>query len=277
MATQKKWEKYNNPFPVRLRAVMDRKPKTTQKELGDSIGKSRQVVSQYCNGESEPPYETLVQISKHFDVSVDYLLGITNDSKKCPTATDELQLGERSVEQINAYQDGFLAGRSFDLNFLYTLDSYWAFIDQLMDHAASIAAMQISGRIYKETHDKARASGIDPEMWEEADLRYTDAIRSIAAQKIYNERTSSFLLSMMHLKLLTWEDDPNLLFSLHGVQDIADLERIRTYDLFSILLDDVRSRIGVEHNAITKMKCTSAANDNIIPEIDISLLKADEE
>lgn len=66
---------YNNPFPKRLRELMG--TSITQETLSSKIGKTRQTVSQYVNGISEPGYDTLVKIADFFDVSTDYLLGRT--------------------------------------------------------------------------------------------------------------------------------------------------------------------------------------------------------
>lgn len=85
MARHKKTtdEKYRQAFATRFRELMEREPRTSQAEIADAIGKSRQVVSQYFNGESEPTFETLVKIADFFRVSTDYLLG-----KPVPKSTD---------------------------------------------------------------------------------------------------------------------------------------------------------------------------------------------
>lgn len=67
---------YNNPFPKRLRELMTNSG-TTQDALAEKIKKTRQTVSQYTNGVSEPGYDTLIKIADFFDVSIDYLLGRT--------------------------------------------------------------------------------------------------------------------------------------------------------------------------------------------------------
>ena len=81
MARHKKTidEKYRQAFATRFRELMEREPRTSQAEIADAIGKSRQVVSQYFNGESEPTFETLVKISDFFRVSTDYILGREDD------------------------------------------------------------------------------------------------------------------------------------------------------------------------------------------------------
>lgn len=85
MARHKKTtdEKYRQAFATRFRELMEREPRTSQAEIAGAIGKSRQVVSQYFNGESEPTFETLVKIADFFRVSTDYLLG-----KPVPQSTD---------------------------------------------------------------------------------------------------------------------------------------------------------------------------------------------
>ena len=41
-------------------------------------GKTRQTISQYVNGISEPGYDTRVIIAKYFNVTTDYLLGLSD-------------------------------------------------------------------------------------------------------------------------------------------------------------------------------------------------------
>ena len=47
----------------------------TQEELGKIIGKSKNNVSQYETNKRQTDDETKLLLAKHFDVSVDYLLG----------------------------------------------------------------------------------------------------------------------------------------------------------------------------------------------------------
>lgn len=73
------------------------------KELRDQIGKLQKEIAQdlnlsvqvYCNyekGQREPSFDTLIKIAQYFDVSVDYLLGLTDIREPYPrnqTITDE--------------------------------------------------------------------------------------------------------------------------------------------------------------------------------------------
>ena len=50
---------------------------TTQQQLSEKIGTTRQTISQYMNGDIEPKMKSFLAIAKHFDVSCDFLLGRT--------------------------------------------------------------------------------------------------------------------------------------------------------------------------------------------------------
>ena len=96
-------EKYNAPFPTALRALMEERGKT-QENIANAARKTRQTISQYVNGISEPGYDVLVKIADYFDVSVDYLLGRTGDPNRLPSATDELGLSDEAVERIKNFR-----------------------------------------------------------------------------------------------------------------------------------------------------------------------------
>lgn len=70
--------KGTSPFSRVLCSLMAEPPVTTQAQLAEITGKTRQTISQYVNGISEPGYDTLVKIADHFRISLDYLLGRSN-------------------------------------------------------------------------------------------------------------------------------------------------------------------------------------------------------
>lgn len=96
-------EKYNAPFPTALRTLMEEKG-VTQESIAKMTGKTRQTVSQYVNGISEPGYDVLVKIADYFDVSIDYLLGRTSDPNRAPCAVDDLMLSLKAVDAIERLQ-----------------------------------------------------------------------------------------------------------------------------------------------------------------------------
>ena len=64
----------------------------TQQELGTVIGVSKYSVSAYERDESEPPDKVKVEIAKHYNVSLDYLLGVTDKQKPIDDGSGYLRL-----------------------------------------------------------------------------------------------------------------------------------------------------------------------------------------
>ena len=65
-------------FPERLKKL--RKEKNIyQLELANFIGVSRPTITQYESGDRRPDHDTLKNIANYFNVSVDYLLGNTDE------------------------------------------------------------------------------------------------------------------------------------------------------------------------------------------------------
>lgn len=53
----------------------------SQKEIAKSINCSQRAYSHYEKGDRDLPTGILIAIAKYFDVSIDYLLGLTEESK----------------------------------------------------------------------------------------------------------------------------------------------------------------------------------------------------
>lgn len=51
----------------------------TQKQLAQGIGASERGIQQYELGERKPSYEALIALADYFDVSIDYLVGRTDN------------------------------------------------------------------------------------------------------------------------------------------------------------------------------------------------------
>ena len=97
MATQ---EKYNEPFPSRLRKLLDDRGVTIT-ALSKELKISRQAVSQYTDGSAQPNIEKLRAIAAFFDVSADYLVGLSDYEKK---STAELTAADMGIMDEAARQ-----------------------------------------------------------------------------------------------------------------------------------------------------------------------------
>ena len=99
-------EKYNAVFPTRLRDLI-KKRGTTITALSKELGISRQAVSQYADGTGQPNIDKLVLIAKFFNVSTDYLSGLTEyqSVKSESILAKDLGLSEQAVNVLKSYAD----------------------------------------------------------------------------------------------------------------------------------------------------------------------------
>ncbi len=65
---------------TRLREIREKK-KLTQTKVASYLNCSQQVYSNYELGQRDIPTDVLINLVKLFDVSADYLLGITDNPK----------------------------------------------------------------------------------------------------------------------------------------------------------------------------------------------------
>lgn len=181
-------EKFNAPFAMNLRKLMDSRS-ITQDELSKVVGKTRQTVSQYVNGVSEPGYDTLIKIANYFDVSVDFLLGITADPARHPAATDDLGLSAAAIKKIQC------------LKMCSSDDSqYTAFLSQLFENPAFEHFFRLlyfdCQAVVAETIYSSVPIHFDPSNPNEANVRYSK-ILEIANSGKYNSAISGFLTQMV--------------------------------------------------------------------------------
>ena len=103
MSSDNKFSGYNSIFATRLRELMANH-KTTQKELAEIVGTTRQAISQYADGSVQPNLEKLYKISSYYKVSSDWLIG-KNDIKSPDidnvAINKKLGLSQDSIEYLS--------------------------------------------------------------------------------------------------------------------------------------------------------------------------------
>ena len=61
-----------------------KKENFTQSQMAKILNVSQQAYARYEKGEREPDFDTLIRIADYFGVSIDYLLGRTNEKETTP-------------------------------------------------------------------------------------------------------------------------------------------------------------------------------------------------
>lgn len=81
----------------------------TQQQFGDVIGKKRSTVAAYEDEGVLPSFNTLIEISNLFEVSLSYLLGMSEQLKMPQDESEIDEIAEAfgmNSEQINSVREG---------------------------------------------------------------------------------------------------------------------------------------------------------------------------
>lgn len=87
----------------------------SQLELGDKIGVTQQSVYAWERGDAMPRLQTAIALSELYHVSIDYILGRSDnpDNNTQPTADPDDELRTKVIDQISSLSDPAL-GRVLD-------------------------------------------------------------------------------------------------------------------------------------------------------------------
>ena len=95
-------DKYNEILPTRIRALIA-DGGATQNQIAKEIGVTRQSISQYCDGSTVPNADKLLKLAQYFNVSADYLLGVTDaktNNKDVQFISDYTGLNESVIASL---------------------------------------------------------------------------------------------------------------------------------------------------------------------------------
>ena len=139
-----------SPFAIRLSEQMKER-EMTQTQVAEYLGVQRQTVSLYTKGQALPDISTLAKITELFDVSADYLLGITEtatfDTDK-RTVCDTVHLSEEAVDnliEIANDKSAYIRSSLKIVSKLLERDEFFIFIDRVK----SICELNPDGNLFE--------------------------------------------------------------------------------------------------------------------------------
>ena len=101
-------------FYIRLENLLEER-NLTQKQLSLDLHIASSTVNGYVNNNREPDFATLVRFAQYFNVSTDYLLGLSSEKKPSPSSLSPAEGAlihlyrslpqELIVEQAKFYQN----------------------------------------------------------------------------------------------------------------------------------------------------------------------------
>lgn len=91
----------------------------SQEEIAKAIGITPQSLGRYEKGERKPDIEVLKLIAKHFDVSADFLLGLSDNKTTDSDINNACNVTGLSEASINAIQ---IINKDFDISYRSNMD-----------------------------------------------------------------------------------------------------------------------------------------------------------
>ncbi len=77
-------------FYIRLENLLEER-NLTQKQLSLDLHIASSTLNGYVNNNREPDFATLIRFAKYFDVTTDYLLGLSNEKKPSPSSLNPIE------------------------------------------------------------------------------------------------------------------------------------------------------------------------------------------
>lgn len=167
-------------FQSRLKELKERSGKT-QARIAEDLGVTPQAFSYYVNGR-EPDYDVLIRIAKYFNVSTDYLLGLS-EVRHIENRSFNLEFGlsddainnlyrcRKDSDEVNALS--FIIGHPLFPAFIKNIYVYAVFDENEIVNILKTAAAQINNQ------DVLRDAPLLIDYFENADM--TDTLMASAA------------------------------------------------------------------------------------------------
>ncbi|MBO1003177.1 helix-turn-helix domain-containing protein [Pseudogracilibacillus auburnensis] len=124
-------------FRERLKDLRD-ELNLDQKEMGERLNLSASAYGYYEQGRNEPSLQTLIKIAQTFNVTTDYLLGLTNtrETSVYYKMSDKILLSNSEMDAIQKMKElPLLEEVSEDPSeYVVRLNRYWQFIKNERDN-----------------------------------------------------------------------------------------------------------------------------------------------
>lgn len=136
------------------RLVHNKNGKQSMDDVYTATGVSASMIKDLEDDEKERSvgYDKIAILAKHYGVSTDYLLSLTNDPKRTPCATDELGLSAQSINWLSLLASSPDRSRYTKyLSALFEMKNFQEFVYLLFDYFSALKAQSIAGSILNDS------------------------------------------------------------------------------------------------------------------------------
>lgn len=146
-------------------------------------------------------YDKVATLAAHYNVSADYLLGLSDDPSRTPAATDDLHISAKAIKQLRAFTCD--DGNAHELSLLMENQLFWSIIHEIIAFKKAAAAEGIYNSIQLKYHSPDDADCI-------AEMEYRDKMDDALSAAVFDESidetTRRYLSSLIYLNNLTGTD-----------------------------------------------------------------------
>ena len=165
-------DSYFFPFPRRLRLLLD-ETRTSQTEVAEYVGVSRQAVSQWMNGKTIPDCYNFKKVAEFFKVPLEYLYGETDSKVNENLALAEsLGLSDTSISKLQKWANDETDGALIPLSQILSSIIDDADFDKFIERTGIMVHEYIEHELHREKY-KGFHSNEALQIWgtDEADKR----------------------------------------------------------------------------------------------------------
>ena len=221
------------------RTVHNKHGSQTMAEVYNATGVSASLIKE-LEDESERDfgYKKVAKLAVYYGVSVDWLLGLTEDHSRIPSAIDQLGLSDKVIKwfaQIKTLKNRDVI---WDINPVFENTFFQCLVYSVLDYFNAAQAEEIYDRIHNQFFDFDNVE-YSAEDVEKLRKRFDTAVLDIAESGKYGPSISTYLRAHNQL----WGNDtsaPDLTALIASVSGIADISAYGANKALVNLLESMR-------------------------------------
>lgn len=184
------------------RTVHNQHGKQSMGEVSDATKINKSLIQALEDDSSDRSvgYDKVVKLATHYNVTTDYLLGLSDDPSHTPAATDDLHISAKAVKQLCFFACG--ENHADDLSLLMEDRLFWSIIREVIAFRKAATAEGI----YDSIQQKYHRSDDDCISEMEARDKMDDALSIAISDESIDETTRRYLSSLIYLNNLSGAD-----------------------------------------------------------------------
>ena len=185
------------------RIVHNQHGKQSMGEVSDATKINKSLIQALEDDSSDRSvgYDKIIKLAFHYNVTTDYLLGLSNDPSRTPAATDDLHISAKAVKQLRFF--ACVENHADDLSLLMEDRLFWSIIREVIAFRKAATAEGIYDSILLKYHSTDDADCIT-EMASRDKME--DALSVAVSNESIDKTTRYYLSSLIYLNNLSGAD-----------------------------------------------------------------------